>query len=387
MTNKTSFFLLLVKITTMAATKATSNITSKTIALGIVKGVGIIALTALALYFIYQIKAVIIYLVVAFILTLIGNPILDFFKRKLKFNHIFATIATLTIFILLIFGILLMFVPLIMAQGENLSLLNTTEIERSTIELINKIAAFLESHGINSERMLKEANITSKLNFSFIPDLLNGIVDTISSFGIGLASVLFITFFFLKDRIIFIISAKDLIPDAQEDKFLQSFRKINLLLSRYFTGLLIQLLIVFVLYLIVLLIFGVENALLIAFLCAVLNIVPYIGPLIASVVAAILTMLGNLGGDFQTEILPLTIYVMIGFWIVQLIDNNVSSPIIFSKSVSSHPLEIFLVVLITGYLFGIIGMIIAIPFYTILKVFGKEFFPDNKIVKLLTKNI
>jgi predicted PurR-regulated permease PerM len=362
-------------------------VTSKTIALGIVKGVGIIALAALALYFIYQVQAVIIYIVVAFILTLIGNPILDFFKRRLKFNHIFATIATLVIFMLLILGIIMMFIPLIMAQGENLSLLNTTEIEKSILELINKIAVFLESHGIDSERLIKEANLTSKLNFNFIPNLLNGVVNTVSSFGIGLASVLFITFFFLKDRLVFIISAKDLMPDAQEDKILHSFRKINHLLSRYFIGLLLQLLIVFILYLIVLLIFGVKSALLIAFLCAVLNIVPYIGPLIASVVAAILTMLGNLGGDFQTEILPLTIYVMIGFWIVQLIDNNVSSPLIFSKSVSSHPLEIFLVVLIIGFLFGIIGMIVAIPFYTILKVFGKEFFPENKIIKLLTKNI
>jgi predicted PurR-regulated permease PerM len=115
--------------------------------------------------------------------------------------------------------------------------------------------------------------------------------------------------------------------------------------------------------------------------------VPYIGPLIASFVAALLTMLSNLGGDFQSQMLPMTIYVMIGFWIVQLIDNNVSSPIIFSKSVSSHPLEIFLVVLIAGFLFGIMGMIVAIPVYTILKVFGKEFFPENTIIKLLTKNI
>ncbi|NNT72309.1 AI-2E family transporter [Flavobacterium sp. IMCC34852] len=362
-------------------------VTSKTIALGIVKGVGIIVLTALALYFLYQIQAVLIYLVVAFILTLIGNPILDFFKRKLKFNHIAATIATLTIFMLLIFGLLSMFIPLITAQGENLSLLNTTEIEKSTLELINKIAAYLDSHGIDSSRLFKEANISSKINFSFIPELFNSIILTISSFGIGLASVLFITFFFLKDRLSFIISAKHLMPDAQEDKILNSLHQINHLLSRYFIGLLLQLFIVFILYMIVLLIFGVENAILIAFLCAVLNIVPYIGPLIASVVAAILTMLGNLGGDFQTQILPVTIYVMIGFWIVQLIDNNVSSPLIFSKSVSSHPLEIFLVVLITGFLFGIVGMIIAIPFYTILKVFGKEFFPENKIIKLLTKNL
>jgi predicted PurR-regulated permease PerM len=159
------------------------------------------------------------------------------------------------------------------------------------------------------------------------------------------------------------------------------------LLSRYFIGLLLQLFIVFILYVIVLLIFGIPNLLIIAFLCAVLNIVPYVGPLIASVLAAVLTMLSHLGSDFQTVILPTTIYVLIGFWIVQIIDNNLSQPIIFSKSVSSHPLEIFLVILIAGFLSGILGMIIAVPLYTILKVVGKEFFPENAVIKLLTKNI
>jgi predicted PurR-regulated permease PerM len=72
---------------------------------------------------------------------------------------------------------------------------------------------------------------------------------------------------------------------------------------------------------------------------------------------------------------------------VQIIDNNLSQPIIFSKSVSSHPLEIFLIILIAGFLFGIIGMVVAVPFYTIIKVIGKEFFPENIVIKLLTKNI
>jgi predicted PurR-regulated permease PerM len=135
------------------------------------------------------------------------------------------------------------------------------------------------------------------------------------------------------------------------------------------------------------LIFGVENAIVIAFICAVLNIVPYVGPLIASILAAILTMISNLGGDFQTQILPTTIWVLLGFWVVQIIDNNVCQPIIFSKSVSSHPLEIFLVILIAGFLFGIMGMIVAVPFYTMLKVIGKEFFPNNVVIQLLTKNI
>jgi predicted PurR-regulated permease PerM len=362
-------------------------VTSKIIANGILRAIGFLVLAAASLYFLYLIQSILIYLVVALILTLIGNPILDFFKKRLKFNHTWATITTLFIFILFIAGFVLMFIPLITSQGQNLSLLKTAEIEKNITQLVNQTSAFLESHNIDSEQMLKEANITSKINFNFIPNFLNLVLGTISSFGIGLASVLFITFFFLKDRLLFIVGAKNLIPDSQEDKILNSLHKINHLLSRYFIGLLLQLFIVFLLYLIVLFIFDIPNLFIIAFLCAVLNIVPYIGPLIASVLAAILTMLSNLGNDFQTEILPTTIYVLIGFWIVQIIDNNLSQPIIFSKSVSSHPLEIFLVILIAGFLSGILGMIIAVPLYTILKVIGKEFFPENTVIKLLTKDI
>ena len=362
-------------------------ITSKTISNGILRALLTLSLCGLVLFFFYKIQSVLIYLIVSLILTLIGNPILDFFKRKLKFNHVFATIATLFIFILIIFGFIMMFVPLILSQGQNLSLLKTAEIEKDLVLLINQITVFLDSHSIDSAQILKEANITSKINFNFIPNFLNSLLGTISSFGMGLASVLFITFFFLKDRKIFILGARDLIPNSHEDQILNSLEKTNHLLSRYFIGLLLQLFIVFLSYIIVLLLFGIPNALIIAFLCAVLNIIPYIGPLIASVLAAILTMLSNLGSDFQSEILPTTIYVLVGFWIVQIIDNNVSQPIIFSKSVSSHPLEIFLIILIAGFIFGILGMIVAVPLYTIFKVIGKEFFPENKIIMLLTKDI
>lgn len=362
-------------------------ITSKIIANGILRAVVFLVLAAILLYFIFLIQSVLIYLVVALILTLIGNPILDFFKKRLKFKHTLATIATLSIFILFIASFILMFIPLISSQGQNLSLLKSAEIEKNIIHLLDQVTVFLESHNIDTSEMIKEANIASKLNFNIIPNFLNSVLGTIGSVGMGLASVLFITFFFLKDRLLFIVGAKKLIPDTHEEQILNSVHKINHLLSRYFIGLLLQLFIVFILYVIVLSIFGIPNLLIIAFLCAVLNIVPYIGPLIASILAAVLTMLSNLGSDFQTVMLPTTIYVLIGFWIVQVIDNNVSQPLIFSKSVSSHPLEIFLVILIAGFLSGILGMIIAVPIYTILKVIGKEFFPENKVIQLFTKNI
>lgn len=362
-------------------------ITSKIIANGILRAVGFLVLAAVSLYFLFLIQSVLIYLIVSLILALIGSPIMSFLKNKLKFKHTLAVAFTLFVFLLFIAGFIGMFIPLISSQGEKLSLLNTSEIEKGITELINKATVFLESHHIDSKKLLKEVNPATKLNFNFIPNFLNSILGILSSLGIGLASVLFITFFFLKDKALFIKGAKKLIPDSHEEQILNSVDKINDLLSRYFIGLLLQLFIIFILYIIVLVIFGIPNLLIIAFLCAVLNIIPYIGPLIAAVFAAVLTMLSNIGGDFQTEILPTTIYVLIGFWLVQVIDNNLSQPIIFSKSVSSHPLEIFLVILIAGFLSGILGMILAVPLYTILKVIGKEFFPENTIIKLLAKDI
>ena len=362
-------------------------ITSRIIATGILRSIAALILTALLLYFLYQIQSVLIYILVSLILTLIGIPVLDFLKKRLKFKHTIATIVVLVIYVLIIFGFVMMFVPLIITQGQNLSLLNTVKIEKNSLELIRQINAFLEQHHIDSKTILDVKNFGPGINFNIIPNFLNSVIGTISNFGMGLGSVLFITFFFLKDKILFLNTAKLLIPDSHEEKILNSIEKINLLLSRYFIGLLIQLFIVFVLYTIVLSVFGIPNVFVIAFLCAILNIIPYIGPLIASILAAILTMLSHLGSDFQSEILPTTLYVSIGFWIVQLIDNNLSQPIIFSKSVSSHPLEIFLVILIAGFSFGILGMIIAVPLYTIIKVICKEFFPDNEFIQLITKNI
>ena len=109
--------------------------------------------------------------------------------------------------------------------------------------------------------------------------------------------------------------------------------------------------------------------------------------MIGFILMALLTMSSNLQNDFMTVSLPTTIYVLIGFIIGQFIDNFFSQPLIFSNSVKSTALEIFLITLISGTLFGITGMVLAIPAYTVLKVVLKEFFPNNKIVELLTKNI
>jgi predicted PurR-regulated permease PerM len=363
--------------------------TSKEISFGIVKAVGILLATGIALFFLYKISTVILYCLLAIVISLLLHPLVLFLKRRLKFKNTFAAITALLLAFLLISGFILLFVPLLLAQGKNLSLVDVTALESNYHILLQNISLFLDTHNINTKQLIESSKLSSFATFEFIPNFINSLLNTLGSFSIGFASVLFITFFILKERDAIYVKFEKLLPENQKEKIVNSVKEINRLLSRYFLGLLLQLGIVMLLYLILFLIFGIENALIIALLCAVFNIVPYVGPIIASIVACLLVMTSGIGAgaDFANETLPTTLYIFIGMTLVQVIDNNISSPLIFSKSTNSYPLEIFLVILISGLLFGITGMIIAVPFYTSLKVIGKEFFPDNTIIKAFTKNL
>ena len=194
-------------------------------------------------------------------------------------------------------------------------------------------------------------------------------------------------FFLFEDEDLLQNITFSLVKNKYESKLKKSLAKIRDLLSRYFIGLVLQIIMLLIIYSLVLFIFGIENAFIIAFICALLNLIPYVGPLIASFMMVVLSMTSNITSDFSSVILPKAIYVFIGFVVGQLIDNFISQPIIFSKSVKSHPLEIFFVILIAGILFGTTGLIFAIPIYTALKVIFKEFFAQYEIVQSLTKDL
>ncbi len=358
---------------------------SKTISNGILRALSIIIGVALLLFFLWKIQSVIVYIIIAGVLSLIARPIIIFLKRKLKFPNTLAVVSTMVMFLSFLFGLISMFIPLISQQSKNLSLLNINELQNNTEQVLSQINDYFVAQNIDIFEQLKSLDLLS--NFKQIPNFLNSIIGTVGSLSIGLFSVLFISFFLMKDSKILHKGLLVLVPDNSESRFQKSFNKIKDLLSRYFIGLFTQITILFILYSIILAIFGVQNAIVIAFLCALLNLIPYVGPLIGAVLIMFLTMSSHIGEDFQTEILPTTIYVMIGYLIAQLIDNFVSQPVIFSKSVKSHPLEIFLIIIIGGLLFGIIGMVVAVPSYTALKVILKEFLAENKIVKSITKDL
>ncbi|MGB1268604.1 MAG: AI-2E family transporter [Flavobacteriaceae bacterium] len=360
---------------------------TKHISNGILRALGIIAGIAVLLLFLFKISSVIIYIIISGVVSLIGRPIVLFLRRRLKLKNSIAVILTMLLLLGVLIGTAAMFIPLIKSQGENLALLDFNQFEANFNFLIKEVNTYLDSHNIDLFKALQDSDILSKLNVNAIPDLLNSVLSMLGSFSIGLFSILFISFFFLKDSKLLEDGVLVFVPKQKEGRLKKSIEKIKSLLSRYFIGLVFQIVILFIIYTITLLIFGIENAFMIAFLCALLNLIPYVGPLIGGVIMMILSMSSNLGHDFQSVILPKTTYVMIGYAIAQLVDNFISQPLIFSNSVRSHPLEIFLIIVIGGLLFGVLGMIIAVPSYTAIKVIAKEFLSGNKIVQKVTKGL
>ena len=358
---------------------------SKTITNGILKALGITLGIVLLGYFLYTIKSVIIYIIIAGILSLIARPCIFFLRKKLKVPNTIAVILTMLLMLGFLTCLILMFIPLIAEQGKSLSLLEVDNLQKNIQEIFNQTTTYFTSQGIDVLSELKNVDFIAQ--FKEIPNLLNSVLGAVGSLSIGLFSVLFISFFFMKDSQLLKNSVMAIIPNKTEGRFSKSLEIINDLLSRYFIGLLFQITILFILYTLILLVFDIDNAVVIAFLCALLNLIPYVGPMIGAVIMFVLSMTSNIGLDFQSEILSTSLWIMFWYLMAQLIDNFISQPLIFSKTTKSHPLEIFLIIIIGGLLYGVVGMITAVPLYTALKVILKEFLSDNKIVKSITKDL
>ena len=197
----------------------------------------------------------------------------------------------------------------------------------------------------------------------------------------------FIAFFFLKDEELFGRVIKAAVPNQQTNKSVKALSSIKKLLTRYFSGIFVQISFITLYVYLLLSFFGVPNAFLIAFFAAIINVIPYLGPIIGAMFAILVTISSNLEVGFYLVTLPMIFKVLGTFATMQLIDGFILQPMIFSNSVKAHPLEIFLVVIIGAKVGGITGMVIAIPLYTILRVIAAVFLKEFKIVQSLTKSI
>jgi predicted PurR-regulated permease PerM len=361
----------------------------------ILKYTGYILFLALIGFLIWRFYYIIGWMLVAAVLSFIGQPLVKFFDKfrlwKLRIPHSLSAILSLLVIVMVFLGLLAIFVPLIINQAEAISRIDVEKLALNLHGPLQWIDNKLHQMGaIPDGQSMQDFMVTrlkSVVNISSIGNFLGGFISAAGNIFIGLFSILFIAFFFLKDENMFQEILLTFIPEKHHSATQKVVAESKNLLMRYFIGVFTEVLGVMSLIALGLWIFGVKNALLIGFFGGIMNIIPYIGPWIGAIIGISLGITSTLAFGTFNELLPVLLKLTGVFLTVNFIDNNILVPVIYSKSVKSHPLEIFLIIIVGGGLAGLPGMLLAVPVYTLLRVIAKEFFQQFRVVKKLTETM
>lgn len=337
-------------------------------------------------------STILIYLVISIVLFLIGFPLTNSIEKvKIRGKHINDGIAALLtlVFMFCISGLFFaLILPPLIQQVSFMSTLNFYDVLNGILEQYPTLKSIFLQFGSeeNIQRSITE-QFNNAFNFGNISYIVNNLVSYTSSFVGGLFCVLFITFYLLKDEFTVSRTILLLTPSTKEKEMKEILVTSRKMLSAYFTGLIIDVLIVGVLAGLSLWILGIKNALIIGFMAGVFNIVPYIGPIITLCFALFLGVSGCIEVGHYDQISTVITKIAAALLTINVLDAIFFQPFIFSNTVKAHPLEIFIVVLMAGTLAGISGMVVAIPVYTLIRIVAKEFLTHFKFFKKITEKI
>ena len=356
---------------------------------------GVAIISVICWYF----RSVITYILAAVVVSLVAKPLVGLMQKvrikgKKAPDWLLAAMA-----LILVIGILLTIitgiVPIVSSIVKGISLANIENTAKSVAIPLSEFNEFLRTRfpdlgsGFRIEVALIQ-ELQKMLDPSVFSSFIGSAASFITSFGIGLFSVVFISFFFIKDDGLFTKIVCALVPDKHEETTEKAISDIGYLLSRYFIGVLLEIAGVAIANFIGLALvarLGFNAAIGIAFLTGIFNVIPYVGPLLGGLIGTILGLI--LKYSSATPIgLDVNFWLFTGiliaiFCFAQLIDNFLYQPVIYSTSIKAKPLEIFIVLLIVGHIGGPLAMIIAIPCYTVVRVIAFRFFGHIKAIKRL----
>ncbi len=344
-------------------------------------------------------KDILLYIGIAAVISLIGKPIVNWICKlhikKFTFPRWLATGITLVAITCICLSLFLLLAPMV---GELTRLINNIDISSLSSQAtgsLNEINSFLIrkipslGEGFRVEVTIFEY-LRKFLNLSTFTGLIASFTSFIVDFGIAIFSIIFISFFLILNEGSITKMITYIFADEYTDKIIKSGASINYLLSRYFVGITLESLCISILNscgLIFIAKMDTELAIVIGVTSGVLNIIPYVGPFIGEVLAVVMGLLVYINSGIEMSLFLYLGIILIVVFTTQLIDNYVFQPVIYSNSVKAHPLEIFLVILLAGQIGGVLGILLATPLYTVLRVIAREFLSDVKIVKKLTGNM
>jgi predicted PurR-regulated permease PerM len=347
---------------------------------------------------VWRFSNIVAYILIASVLALISRPLVHLMGRiligKWQIPISIRALITLATIWIIFFSFFRIFIPLVANEAQKLSNIDTAMIVDAFEKPIDRLEVWYDKMNMGGEeaQSLREelqGGLSSILNINVISDLITATASILGNFALALFAISFITFFLLKEDHLIAGYIITVVPEKNEEAFRHALESIKHLLRRYFVGILLQMTGILTLVTLGMTIVGVgfRLALVIGLVAAVLNIIPYVGPWIGAAIGIILGVATHLNLDVATQLLPFIGYIILVFAITQLTDNLVFQPVIFGTSIHAHPIEIFIVIIAAGSLAGIVGMILAIPTYTVIRVFAKEFFNNFRVVQKLTEKI
>ena len=345
-----------------------------------------------------QFGSVVVYVLLAGVVSLIAKPLkMMLAKIRIKGHRApdwFLAILSILLILVIFCGIIAGLAPMVKEVISDVaSVTGDTSLGAISSNLAELNAYLVKTFDLDPGFRIEVAilhQVKSLINVNIFGNVIGSVASALASFGIGLFSVVFIAFFFIRDEKLFSRIICALAPDRHEEEVAQSLSDVEHLLSRYFIGLIVEMscvgLIDFLgLWAIARLELG--TAIGIGFMAGLLNIIPYVGPLLGGVLGTIIAMTIRYCGTGACGL-------DIGFWgflailvavfvLAQLVDNFILQPVIYSTSIQASPLEIFIVMLLAGTMGGILGMLTAIPAYTVVRVVAGRFFPQVKFIRRL----
>ena len=334
---------------------------------------------ALGVYTLFLIKGVIAYAIIALYLSVLGRPLFKLIRDKSPIGKIVGPTGSATLTMLAIgtifFLIISWFVPLILQEFAFLQTIQYDRLISSLEKEISQLSTLLENLGMDSQSELQKINqsLQGFASVEAISNAVQGVLGSVGNIIVGLFSIAFISFFLIREQELAHTFIDYITPKKYHNKVDVIVPQIKRIVTRYSFGILLQVTAIFILLSIGMTLIGVEGAVVLALTAAIFNLIPYVGPIIGATLGILLGLgqlyaMGTSDPALEVDLVQ-GLYLLIGlFLVVQLLDNIVFQPFIFSNSVGAHPLEIFIVISIAGTLLGVGGMIFAVPAYSIIRL-------------------
>ena len=309
------------------------------------------------------IKTIALPIILAGICFYLFNPLVDFLERK----GVKRIISILVLYIVIIGALAIIISSVIPPLKNQVDRLIdnipelTHDVQHAVTNLSNNryVEQGLQSANTDLDKISKDA---SKHLSKYVSGFSSGIVNfvgTITEIILSVAVLPFILFYLLKDGKNLPNYIVKLLPNRSRSEAKFILADMNHALSAYIRGQIFVAICIGILLFIGYLIIGLDYALLLAIIAMVTNVVPYLGPIIAIIPAIIIAFITS----------PFMLVKLAIVWaVVQLLEGKVISPQIMGRSLDIHPITVIFVILTAGNLFGIIGIILAVPGYAVLKV-------------------